>query len=53
MKHFEFGPVVQDDMSFNIYFYLKLWGGPFVQRSGTIYVILVEGIIGIKSLKLF
>ena len=37
---FEFGPVVQEEMSFKR-FHIWSSGGPRVQRSGTFYAILV------------
>ena len=45
VKYFEFGPVVQEEMSFKIFL---IWssGGPCVRWSSVIYAILVEGIIG-------
>ena len=52
MELFEFGPVVQEEVPFNDISYLELWP-PFVQRSRTICAILVEGIKGNNSVKLF
>ena len=37
--NFEFGPLVQEEMSFKR-FLIKSWRVPHVQQSGTIYVIL-------------
>ena len=51
LNYFEFGPVVQQEMSF-IRFFIWNSGGPRVQRSGTIYAILVEGIMGDIHVKL-
>ena len=50
MNLFEFGPVVQE-MSFKRFL---IWssGGPSVQWSGTIYAILIEGIVGNIHVKL-
>ena len=45
VKLFEFGPIVQD-MSFNGYFL----SSPYVQWSGTICAIFVEGIMRNKFL---
>ena len=44
-KDLDFGPVVQEEMSFKIFL---IWssGGPCVRWSRVIYAILVEGIIG-------
>ena len=51
VKLFEFGPVVQE-MSFKRFL---IWssGGPLVQWSGIVYVILKEGIIGNINVILF
>ena len=43
MNYFEFGPVVQEGMFKN--FLIWSSGGPLVRWSGTIYVILKEGIM--------
>ena len=45
MNNFDFGPVVQKEMSFKIFL---IWssGGPCVGWSRSIYAILIEGIIG-------
>ena len=40
------------EMAFN-YFLILSSGSPFVQRSGTICVILIEGILRNNSVKLF
>ena len=48
----EFGPVVQK-MSFKDILLIFSSGSPFVQRTGTICVILVEGIMRDDSVKLF
>ena len=52
VKIFDFGPVVQEEMPFKDIF---IWrsGGPFIQRSGTICAILVEGIMRNNSVKSF
>ena len=39
VKLFEFGPAVQEEMSFQAISYLALWR-PILQRSGTICAIL-------------
>ena len=44
VKLFEFGPAVQEEMSFKAISYLAIWR-PLVQRSGTICSILEEGIM--------
>ena len=48
MKLFEFGPAVQEEMSFKAISYLALWR-PILQRSGTICAILEEGIMQEKQ----
>ena len=48
----EFEPVVQEEMSLKYISYLELWQ-PLVHWSGTICAILVEGIMGNNSVKLF
>ena len=48
----EFKPAVQKEMSLKYISYLELWQ-PLVQWSGTICAILVEGIMGNNSVKLF
>ena len=50
-NYFEFEPMVQE-MTF-MRFLIWSSGGPHVQLSGTIYVILVEGIMGNIHVKLF
>ena len=50
-NYFEFGLVVQE-MSFIDISYLELWQ-TFVQRSGTICALLVEGTMRNNSVKLF
>ena len=47
-----FGPVIQVKMSFKRFL---IWssGGPCFQWSGTVYAILVEGIMGNIHVKLF
>ena len=52
VKLFEFGPVVQEEMSFKRFL---IWssGRPFVQWSRTIYAILKKGIIGNIHVKLY
>ena len=52
MNLFEFGSVVQEEMSFTIF---RIWssGDPPVQWDGTINAILKEVIIGIIHVKLF
>ena len=44
----EFGPVVQEEMSFKVILYLTLWW-PLLQWSGTFCAILVEGILQEKQ----
>ena len=44
VKLFEFGPVVQEEMSFKAISYLALWR-PLLQGSGTICANLEEGIM--------
>ena len=51
-NNFEFGLVVQEEMSFKDISYLELWR-PLFLRSGTICAILVEGIMRNNSVKLF
>ena len=50
--HFEFGPVVQEEMPFKS---ILIWisDSPFVQRSITNGANLVEGIKGNNPVKLF
>ena len=48
---FDFGPVVQEDMSFKDISYLELWR-PFVQRSRIISAILEAAIMMNNSVKL-
>ena len=50
--YFEFGPVVQEEMSFKR-FHIWSSGSPPVQWSKTIYAILKEGIIGNIHVKLY
>ena len=52
LNYFEFGPVVQMEMLFKDISYLKLWW-PFIQWSGTICAILVDGMMRNNSVKLF
>ena len=54
VKHsnFEFGPVVQEEMSFKM-FLIQSSGGPVAQQSGTICTILVERTMRIISVKSF
>ena len=51
-SYLKFGPVVQEEISFNK---ILIWssGGLQFRWSGTIYVILKEGIIGNIRVKLF
>ena len=51
-SYFEFGPVVQEEMSVKRF---PIWssGCPHVQWSGTIYAILKEGIMGSIHVKLY
>ena len=51
-NYFEFGPVVQEEISFKGISYL-VHRQPFVQQSATICAILVEVIIRNNSVKLF
>ena len=52
VKKFEFGPVVQEEMSFKRFL---IWssGGPPVPWSQTIFAILKEGIMGNSHVKLY
>ena len=52
MKIFEFGQVVQEEMSFKRFL---IWrsGSPPVWWSGTIYAILKEGIVGNIHVKFY
>ena len=52
LNNFEFGSVVQEEMSFKRFL---IWssGGPPVLWSGTIYAILKEGIMGSIHVKLY
>ena len=43
MKLFEIGPLAWEEMSFKSFFSTFSSGGHFVQPSGTILAILVEG----------
>ena len=51
MKLFEFGPVVQEKVSFKDISYPELWP-PYAPQSKTIFASLVEGIMGNISVKL-
>ena len=51
-NYFEFGPVVQEEMSFKDIYYLELWW-PFVQRSRNICEILVDGVMRNNSVNSF
>ena len=52
LNYFEFGSVVQEEMSFKRFL---IWssGDPPVQCSGTIYAILKQGMIGKIHVKLY
>ena len=55
MKLFEFGPVVQETVSFKDISYLELCPPPpppYAPQSKTIFASLVEGIMGNISVKL-
>ena len=51
MKLFEFGPVVQEKVSFKDISYPELWP-LYAPQSKTIFASLVEGIMGNISVKL-
>ena len=52
-SYMKFGPVVQKEIWFKNISFLELWQPPFVQGTGIICAILVEGIMRAIHVKLY